>query len=167
MGLHKITGIMACDQHHVIANKGKLPWNCPEDIIFYKKMIKDQVVIMGYKTYQQMPDIFFKSHITIVFSRREHAEINPLVTLVSSLDEFYDLKTLPKDKPCYMIGGAEMAKVFLENKALDDFYLTEIEGYYPGDVFFPMTLMKNHPRLPYTTGPGFTIYYYPLNKGIA
>jgi dihydrofolate reductase len=151
---------MACDQHHVLANQGKLPWNCPEEVIFYKKMIKNQIVIMGYKTYQEMPVSFFENHTAIVFSKKAHAENHPHVTMVSSLDAFYHLKTLPPDKQCYLIGGAEIVTLFLENKAIDHFYLSEIEGYYPGDVFFPMHLMKNYPRTLHRTGSGFSVYHY-------
>ena len=160
MILREITGIMACDQHHVISYKGALPWNCPADIAFYTKMIENQIVVMGYKTFLQMSVSFLENHTTVVFSKTAFDETNPLVTIVSSLDEFFNLKCLPKNKQCYMIGGAEIATLFLENKAIANFYLTEIEGYYPGDVFFPMDLMKNYPRKVHLTGPGFTIYYY-------
>ena len=158
--MRKITGIMACDQHHVISNRGKLPWNCPEEVVFYRSMIKNQIVIMGYKTYQQMPDSFFENHATVVFSKQNRNRTNPLITIVSSLDEFYDLRNLPEHKQCYMVGGAEMATLFLKSKAIDDFYLSEIEGYFPGDVFFPMNLMDHCPRTIYRKGSGFTAYYY-------
>ena len=165
MILREITGIMACDKQYVISNQGKLPWNCPEEIIFYKKMIKNQIVIMGYKTYKQMPDIFFANHRTVVFSRNHHTEIHPLVILVSSLDAFYHLKDLPKDKQCYMVGGAEIATLFLENQAINNFYLSEIEGSYSGDVFFPIDHIKNYPRTLYITGLGFSVYYYTNLRG--
>ena len=163
--MREITGIMACDQHYVISNKGKLPWNCPSDITFYKKMIHNQIVIMGYKTYQQMPVSFLENHTTVVFSKNVRNETNSLVTFVSSLDAFYHLKSLPKDKQCYMVGGAEIATLFLENKVIDHFYLSVIEGYYPGDVFFPMDLLKNYPRTVYITDPCFRIYYYTNLRG--
>ena len=165
MRLREITGIMAYDQHYVIAHKGKLPWNCPEEITFYRKKIENQIVIMGYKTYQQMPVSFFADHITVVFSKNAYKDTHPLVTIVSSLVEFYNLKNLPELKRCYMVGGAELATLFLENKAVDHFYLTEIEGYYPGDVFFPMDLLKNYPRTVYMKGSCFCVYYYTNLKG--
>ena len=163
--MREITGIMACDQHYVIANQGKLPWHCPEDITFYQKMIKNQIVIMGYKTYQKMPVSFFKNHTSVVFSKKARHETQPGVSIVSSLDAFYHLKNLPKQKQCYMIGGAEIATLFLENKAIDHFYLSEIEGYYPGDIFFPIDLIKKHPRRTYISGPGFSVYYYTHLRG--
>ena len=158
--MREITGIMACDQHYVISNQGKLPWSCPEEIDFYRSMIKNQIVIMGYKTYLQMPDHFFENHTTIVFSKKTRPVLQPSVTIVSSLDDFYTLKDLPNQKKCYLIGGAEITTLFLENKAIDHFYLSEIEGFYPGDVFFPINLMRHYPKTLYKTGSGFKVYYY-------
>jgi len=163
--LREIIGIMACDQHYVISNKGELPWDCPEEIAFYRSMIKNQIVIMGYKTYEQMPSHFFEEHSVVVFSKKHRDHLNPLVTMVSSLDEFHHLKNLPKDKQCFMIGGAEIATLFLENKAIDCFYLSEIEGNYPGDVFFPINLISPYQRIVHLTGSCFKVYEYRNLKG--
>ncbi len=158
-------GIMACDQHYVISNKGALPWNCPEEIAFYRGMIKNQIVIMGYKTYAQMPLSFLEEHTVVVFSKEHHNEIHRLAKIVSSLDALHQLNDLPADKQCFMIGGAEIAKLFLENKAIDHFYLSEIEGYHPGDVFFPIKLLSEYPRTLHLSGASFKVYCYRHLKG--
>lgn len=163
--LREIIGIMACDQQYVISNNGELPWNCPEEIAFYRSMIKNQIVIMGYATYVQMPGRFLEEHTVVVFSKKHHNASNALVTFVSSLDEFYHLENLPPDRLCFMIGGAEIATLFLENKAIDHFYLSEIEGCYPGDVFFPIHLINRHPRALHLTGSFFKVYCYKNLKG--
>lgn len=158
-------GIMACDQHYVISNQGALPWDCPEEIAFYRSMIKNQIVIMGYTTYTQMPAKFLEEHTVVVFSRRHRNETNPLIKIVSSLVDFYQLEDLPADKPCFIIGGAEIASLFLENNAIDYFYLSEIEGYYPGDIFFPIHLLNQHQRTLYHCGTSFKVYCYRNLKG--
>ncbi len=163
--MREIIGIMACDQHYVISNKGELPWDCPEEIAFYRGMIKSQIVIMGYKTYEQMPPRFIEEHTVVVFSKKHRDHLNPLVSIVSSLDEFHHLKNLPIDKQCFMIGGAEITTLFLENKAIDHFYLSEIEGHYPGDVFFPIHLISQYHRIVHLTGSCFKVYVYRNLKG--
>lgn len=155
---------MACDQHYVISNKGKLPWHCPEEIAFYRNMIKNQIVIMGNKTFQEMPTSFCQEHTVIVFSRKNKTYND--VTVVTSLNEFYKLKNIPENKQCFMIGGAEIARLFLENKALDQFYLSQINGYYPGDVFFPIKLLKHYQRSTYKSNPSFTVHYYSQLKSL-
>ena len=162
--LREIIGLMACDQHYVISNKGKLPWHCPEEINFYRNMIKNQIVIMGNKTFQEMPASFCQEHTVIVFSRKHKSRRD--MTVVSSLNEFYLLENLPENKQCFMIGGAEIARLFLENKALDHFYLSQINGYYPGDVFFPINLLRHYSSSIYKSDPSFTVHYYSHLKSV-
>lgn len=156
--LREIIGMMACDKNYVISNKGKLPWHCPEEVAFYRNMIKNQIVIMGRKTFNEMPVSFSEEHTVIVFSRIFKS--SPQVTFVSSLNELYDLKELPEDKQCFMIGGGEIASLFLKNNAIDRFYLSEIDGDYPGDIFFPINLLKHHPCVTYKRESSFTVYCY-------
>ena len=151
---------MACNQDYVISSKGELPWKCPEEIAFYRKMIRNQIVIMGYKTFIQMPQSFLKEHTVVVFSRTHCAENNPLATFVSSIDEFNDLKNLPADKECFMIGGAEVATLFLTSKGIDRFYLSVVEGHHSGDIYFPIALIDQHPKTLYLSNPAFTVFLY-------
>lgn len=158
--MREIIGIMACNQDYVISSKGELPWKCPEEIAFYREMIRNQIVIMGYKTFIQMPQSFLEEHTVVVFSKTHRSEINPLVRFVSSLDEFEGLKTLPPEKECFMIGGAEIASLFLKNKVIDRFYLSIVEGHHPGDVYFPIDLVDQHPKTLYLSNPAFKVFLY-------
>jgi len=158
--LREIIGIMACNQDYVISSKGELPWKCPEEIAFYRKMIRNQIVIMGFKTFIQMPQSFLEEHTVLVFSRTHLLENSPLATFVSSIEEFEGLKNLPTDKECFMIGGAEIATLFLKNKMIDRFYLSIVEGHHPGDVHFPIDLVDQHPKTLYLSNPAFKVFLY-------
>lgn len=96
----------------------------------------------------------------VVFSRTHCAENNPLATFVSSIDEFNDLKNLPADKECFMIGGAEVATLFLTSKGIDRFYLSVVEGHHSGDIYFPIALIDQHPKTLYLSNPAFTVFLY-------
>lgn len=160
--MREIIGIMACDQNYVISNNGKLPWHCPEETAFYRNMIRNEIVIMGRKTFNEMPVSFTEDHTVIVFSRtlKSYGQVK----FVSSLSEFYKIKDLPKDKRCFMVGGRELASLFLKNKALDRFYLSEINGYYPGDIYFPVKFLKHQSRVIYRQEPSFIVYCYDKLK---
>lgn len=158
--MREIIGIMACNQDYVISSNGELPWKCPDEIAFYRKMVRNQIVIMGYKTFIQLPQSFLEEHTVIVFSRTHLSENNPLATFVSSLEEFHNLKTLPTDKECFMIGGAEVASLFLKNKAIDRFYLSIMHGHHAGDVYFPISLIEKYPRKLYLSNPAFDVFIY-------
>ena len=158
--MREIIGIMACNQDYVISSKGELPWKCPEEVAFYRKMIRHQIVIMGYTTFMQMPQSFLEEHTVVVFSRMHRSDTNPLVTFVSSIDEFDGLKNLPLDRECFMIGGAEVATLFLKNKSIDRFYLSIVEGHHSGDIYFPIALIDQYPKTIYLSNPAFTVFLY-------
>jgi len=153
-----IIGVMACDKHYAISYRGKLPWHCPDEIAFYRTMIKNQIVIMGRKTFDEMPDSFAEDHTVIVFSRMLGSSHK--ARFVCSLDELFDLRDLPEDKTCFMVGGGELASLFLKNKAIDRFYLSEINGEYSGDKFFPIHLLQHRARDTFKKETSFTVYCY-------
>lgn len=164
----KITGIMACDHNGVIAYKGELPWNCPDDLAFYTDAIIGQVIIMGRATYEAMDKKLLKKCFAIVFTLNSHNCPKPKagdkVVFVSNLDEFLHLKDVPKDKAWYMTGGAMLAGFFLQHDLLDDFYLTYIEGEHPGDTFLDLDLITHHPRTLIKKGDGCAIYLYDVKR---
>ena len=158
--MREIIGIMACNQDYVISSNGELPWKCPDEIAFYRKMVRNQIVITGYKTFIQLPQSFLEEHTVVVFSKTHLTKNNPQATFVSSLEEFNGLKNFPADKKCFMIGGAEVATLFLENKAIDSFYLSIMHGHHAGDIYFPINLIDKHPRELYLSNPAFDVFLY-------
>lgn len=158
--MREIIGIMACNQDYVISSNGELPWKCPDEVAFYRKMVRNQIVIMGYKTFIQMPQSFLEEHTVLVFSKTHLSENNPLATFISSIEELNDLKSLPEDKECFMIGGAEIASLFLKNNAIDHFYLSIVNGHHAGDIYFPINLIDKHPRMLYLSNPAFNVFLY-------
>lgn len=155
----KITGIMACDPCGVIALNNRLPWHYPEELEFYRKTIEKQCVILGYNTFNEMTDVFLENHYNIVFSKKAKFLMQKNVVFVSSIKEFKKLN-FPKDKRCYMIGGAKIAECFLRNNLLDDFLLTIITKKYMGDTFFNLDLVATWPRTLIKQSADFSIYHY-------
>lgn len=160
----KITGIMACDPHGVIALNNRLPWHYPEEIQFFRKTVLKQTVILGYKTFLELQEDFFKNHFSIVFSKKHHGARLNNVTFVSDIKEFKKV-ALPKDKACFMIGGAIIARLFLKENLLNDFLLTIVDKEYNGDTFFPLELINAWPRTLLKKNKDFSIYHYSNPQG--
>ena len=62
-----------------------------------------------------------------------------------------------------MIGGAEIAKLFLKNYLLNKFLLTRIHKEYDGDTYFPFSLIEKWDVTIITTNKDYTIYKYQPN----
>nr|WP_156790199.1 dihydrofolate reductase [Rickettsia helvetica] len=60
---------------------------------------------------------------------------------MKSLDDFWQITKLFTDKKIFIVGGAEIATLFLEQNLIDKFLLTKINKNYDGDTFFPLNLL--------------------------
>lgn len=136
-----IVGILSCDIHGVIGNAGKLPWYIPDDVKFFQTITEGRVVIMGRKTLYSLPKSLLKTRFAIVFSRNASQNKRD-IKYVSCLTQFKKLQ-LSIAKPWFVIGGAEIAELFLKNKLISKFILTKINGQYEGDTKLNIALLSN------------------------
>lgn len=153
----KIYGVMACDPRGVIGCKGRIPWHCPGDLEHYRKITANQLLIMGYYTYLSMPQHALEKKTHLVFSRT-HQQIKKdcPTRFISSWEEFLKLKIT---QGC-MIGGSQIARLFLEKNALQSMILTHIQDEYEGDAYFPLDKIKNWPSKILSKTPHYTIVHY-------
>lgn len=133
-----ISMIAAVAKNGVIGCNGRIPWNYPEDMAYFRKITTGGIVIMGRHTYEEigkpLPDRF-----NIIVSQHRNFSDKYLQTVQSiedaiSLAKQYAVehKILPR---IFLCGGQ---KIYTQGiKYADKLYLTEIDAVYSGDVFFP------------------------------
>lgn len=126
-----ISIIAAVSENGVIGVDNKLPWYIPDDLKRFKNLTKDNVVIMGRKTYESigkpLPD-----RINIVVSRNKNLSI-PGCIVVNSFEQA--IKKANKNKDVFIIGGGE-----IYNKGINyaqKIYLTKVHQEVKGDTTFP------------------------------
>jgi dihydrofolate reductase len=158
MILHKIIGIAACDPEGVMGKNGRLPWRCPEELRHFSSTIDRHPLVMGYKTFLSMPAHYFEKQSTIIFSRHKHTPTFPEQQFVSSLDEF--LRLAGAFSTLYVIGGAEIYRLFFEARLMTAFLLTRMKRSYDGDTFFPLSSLDGWNKQILSDTPEFTIYKY-------
>ena len=151
-------GVMACcSRSGVIGCKGRIPWNYPRELTEFRTRTKGKVRIMGYYTYFSMPEHALANRINIVFSRvHKQEKPNCPAQFVSSWEEFTQLKL---SSGC-MIGGGQIANLFLEKNALQCIYLTRIAREFPGDAFFPLHLIEHWSAQIVSSTSEYKIYKY-------
>ncbi|MFP3016759.1 MAG: dihydrofolate reductase [Wolbachia sp.] len=137
----KIIGIMAVDPKGVIGINNGLPWHYPSELDHFRQVTDKQVIVMGRKTFEIIPQNILKP---IVFSRNK---LSPCFnkgiecTIVSSMQEFLSIQGNWSYPQIFMIGGAQIAHLFLEYDLISEFIITEIHRPYEGDVYFNLTLL--------------------------
>lgn len=151
-----IIGIMAATPQGIIGNDKGLPWHYPKEVSHFKSTIQGYPLIMGRKTYEHMPKKLLIPNKTLIFSRQE---LPAPFSTIPSLDKCLDQLRHFSEKKVYMIGGAEIAHLFLSQGLISSFILTRIHLPYPGTVRLNLSYFHGWKERVLTSHPAYTILH--------
>lgn len=155
-----VIAIMAVDPKGVIGINNRLPWHYPSELDHFRQVTDKQVIVMGRKTFETMPQDILGNRIPIVFSRDKlNSCFNRGVkcTIISSMQEFLSIQSNWSYPQIFVIGGAQIAHLFLEYNLISEFIMTEIYKPYKGDVYFNLTLLSGWNKTILTKTKDYTI----------
>lgn len=147
--------IITClNQNMAIGSGNDLLYHIPNDLSNFKRMTINNVIVMGRKTYESLPKSSgLSNRINIILTTDEDYSIDSSLTnlhIVHSLEAANELcDAYYSDLDCYIIGGAQIYEQALEKDMIDEMYITTVNDYAEGEVFFPNVLLN----------PEWTIYY--------
>ncbi len=143
--------ILAVDHGNSIGwTDGSLPWKIPADMARFKALTTGHTVLMGRKTFESFkrPKGLPNRH-NVVLTRDKsfksapqdepryfNAEENPLKLYVQVHQAC--LGCTPPD--LWIIGGATIYQQAIEEKLVDEIYLTQVHAQSGGDVLLPFDL---------------------------
>lgn len=128
--------IAAVAKNGVIGRDNALPWHLPEDLKHFKALTMGHAVIMGRKTWESLPAKFrpLPGRLNIVVTRDSEYKAEG-ASVVHSLEQAQKLGAGEAAQQ-FVIGGAELyAHALPRAQRLE---LTEIDGVFEGDAFFPV-----------------------------
>ncbi len=123
--------IAAVARNRVIGARGGMPWHLPGDLRHFKATTLGHPVIMGRRTWDSLGKAL-PGRENIVVTRRRDAQF-PGARVAGSLQEALALSA-GHDR-VFVIGGAEIYALALP--VADGLVLTEIDGEFEGDTWFP------------------------------
>lgn len=141
--------IVAFNKQGVIGVNNDLPWHLKDDLKRFQKLTKNNIVVMGRKTYESLPKRPLPNRINVVITttpnQYEEKENLYFIELDKSLSF---LKNLENEKQCetFIIGGNSIYKYFFEHIDLFHFTLVNYEinrkNYKQGSYFtyFPISM---------------------------
>jgi dihydrofolate reductase len=96
---------------------------------------------MGDKTFFSLPEKFrpLPNRKNIVLSLDPELKIEG----TEVFSGFQKVIEKYKNEEIFIIGGATIYDLFLKNNLVDKIYLTEIDGEFKGDIYFPQKYLKN------------------------
>lgn len=160
----KIFGIMAVTPEGIIGNESKLPWNYPEELEWVRNITKDSIIIVGRKTFELMPAVFFKRRMPIIFSRGNFVKKTSFYKVVRCLPEFLILLESFSEGKIFMIGGAQIAHLFLSAGLISEFFLTKIHKSYKGDTYLNLYFFEGWHKVFLCMTSDYSIYKLQKSK---
>ena len=157
--MKNIIGIMAATKNGIIGHNNKLPWNYPDELEHFQQTTLHQIVVMGKKTYESTPKSFFKDRKAMVLSRNTSLSLKDANVFKSVHDFLNYLNNDQENSNCFMIGGGEIADLFLKNGWISSFFFTEIHKPYTGDTYMNLDLLRDWSRKEIKKTENYTIYF--------
>ena len=134
--------IIACiNKKRVIGKDGKLLYTIKNDLAIFKRMTVGNVVIMGRKTFESLPNGEpLKDRVNIILTSNEEYGVTPAdnVFITNSIEDTVDLcEALFPDKELFVIGGESIYQQFLDKGLVSEMRLTVVNDEAEGDAHFP------------------------------
>lgn len=121
--------IAAMGENRVIGCDGKLPWQLPEELKWFKEKTMGQVIVMGRNTFES---------IGKALPGRENVVVSKTMPPTPGIMIVPDVQTLTNfstDKEIWICGGAKLYESTLP--FCEELFLTVVHQKPEGDVFFP------------------------------
>lgn len=166
----KVVIIVAMDKHNGIGKDNDLMWDLPEDMKFFKTTTLDNIVVMGRKNYESIPEKYrpLPNRENVVLTRNKSFEA-PDCKVFHTFDDILNHYSNEEDKTMFIIGGGEIYKLALDMDLVDEMYITHVSSSYDADTFFPEINLKDWRRKKIITHPadakhnvGFEIWKYEI-----
>ena len=128
-----ISLIVAMDENGLIGNEGDIPWHIPKDFELFKNYTKNNIIIMGRRTWDSLPKKPLPHRINIVISR----SINKLpgAEVFSSVENAINYCNENFKKDIFFLC---FTTIYGEGiKYCDHMHISHVKGKFQGDTHFP------------------------------
>jgi len=141
--------IVATTSDGGIGFKNQLPWpHNSADMKRFAKLTKgsgNNAIVMGRKTWESLPRGALPGRVNIVMSRTLEKIEEGLV--FDSLEETIKHCEERRYEKVWVIGGAEIYKIFLKKEIIQEIYKTLIPGEYECDCYIDLTAFSKNMTL--------------------
>jgi dihydrofolate reductase len=139
-----VEAIMGLDLNNGLAKNGEIPWKSKTDMMFFKNKTKNNIIIMGLKTFLSLPNsrpLTNRENIVITNNIELYSELykeySNYLRFVS-LDEAKDIIYSNKNKQIFIIGGKQIYEIFLP--ICSNIWITKIKKDYDCDLLMNYNL---------------------------
>ena len=131
------------DDKNGIGKEGEIPWHLKQDLHRFSLVTKGNIVIMGRKTWESLPENRrpLPERVNIVVTHDAAYSLPTGVEKSKSLEEALERaaeimkeKEIPK---VFVIGGGQIYEEGIKSEHCKDLWITRVKGNFGCDAFFP------------------------------
>lgn len=129
--------IVAMDKNRGIGKDNNLMWHLPADMKFFKESTVGQIVVMGRKNFESIPEKFrpLPGRENAILSRNQNF-IAEGCQVFNSLEECVEHYRDEEERIVYIIGGGQIYDEALRLNIVSEMLITHVDGIYDADIFF-------------------------------
>lgn len=127
------TFVWAEDENGLIGSEGKLPWHLPAEMKHFVKVTTGDIVVMGRKSYESIPNPPLKNRLNIVLTRNKDYQADGAVICHSKKELIDYLENKKIQNAVHIIGGSTIFDLFMDEVSV--LYRTIIHETFKGDTY--------------------------------
>ncbi len=126
------------DAKRGIGKNNDLMWHLPADMNFFKETTKNQIVVMGRRNYDSIPEKYrpLPNRLNVILTRNKEFQAENCLVFNSLKDCLTHFEN-ENERKVFIIGGGEIYKMALDANCLDEMFITYVDGVFDADTFFP------------------------------
>lgn len=134
----KFSLIVAMDSNRGIGKDNDLMWHLPAEMRFFTTTTKEQIVVMGRKNYDSIPEKYrpLPNRENVVLSRNPDFDAGDC-KVFTSLNECIEHFNSETERKLFVIGGGQIYREALAHDDLNEMFITYIDHAFEPDTFFP------------------------------
>lgn len=131
--------IVAMDLERGIGKNNDLMWHLPSDMRFFKETTLNQIVVMGRKNFDSIPEKFrpLPNRENAILTRQANFTVENCLIFNSIREMILHYKNDRTSRIIYIIGGGQIYKEALELDIVDEMLITHVNHKFAADTFFP------------------------------
>jgi len=156
----KYSAIFAIDLNNILGVNNNIPWSIPEDMARFKELTTGNIVIMGRKTWESIPEKYrpLPDRLNIIISSTMERFDSPNIVIVNSVEEAVRMcEYLVGYDEAFFIGGAGILEA--STQYVTKVYMTRVVSYpkeYDYDEYD--NVVKFNPNTFFTKGSNTPFY---------
>jgi dihydrofolate reductase len=141
----KIKLIVAMDKNRGIGKNNDLMWHLPSDMRFFKETTLNQIVVMGRKNFESIPEKFrpLPNRENVILTRNNAFTAENCQVFHSFREVILNYTPDRTGRDLFVIGGGQIYKEALDLDVIDEMYITHVDYVFDADTFFPEINLSN------------------------